>query len=172
MIREEKPDIYIGIQDIWGLAHAIDKPWFKEITSTIWSTLDSLPILPLAIKSAEKCKNFWTWSEFATEELNRMGHEHVKTVHGPIEDKFFYRLLDHDKIILRDEKNISEDAFVIGFVFRNQLRKSVPNLLEGYAKWKEKYRPEEKRTALAPILSFLFFSFLFFSFSLFWETKS
>ena len=29
-------------------------------------------------------------------------------------------------------------------MFRNQLRKSVPNLLEGYAKWKEQEKPKKK----------------------------
>jgi len=142
VVYEEKPDLYIGIQDIWGLTHAINKPWFKEITSTIWSTLDSLPILPLAVDSAAKCENFWVWSDFATKELHSMGHKHVKTVHGPIEDNFFYKMPEHDKIILRNEKQINEDAFIIGFVFRNQVRKSVPNLLQGYAQWKEKHKPQ------------------------------
>jgi hypothetical protein len=36
---------------------------------------------------------------------------------------------------LRKEQGIDENDFIIGFVFRNQLRKSVPNLLEGYQKW-------------------------------------
>ena len=33
--------------------------------------------------------------------------------------------------------NINPDDFIIGFVFRNQLRKSVPNLLEGFKVFKE-----------------------------------
>jgi hypothetical protein len=148
VIHEEKPDLYIGIQDIWGLTHAIEKPWYSKITSAVWTPLDSLPILPLAIKSAEKCENFWVWSEFATKELHRLGHAHVKTVHGPIEDSFFYKMPKHDKLILRDKNKISEDTFIIGFVFRNQLRKSVPNLLQGYAEWKKKYSPSKETKLL------------------------
>ena len=88
VIYQEKPDIYIGIQDIWGLIHAIEKPWFKKITSVIWTTLDSVPALPATIKAAEKSDNFWIWSDFAMEELHKLGQTHVKTVHGPIEDSF------------------------------------------------------------------------------------
>ena len=73
-----------------------------------------------------------------------MGHSHVKTVHGCIESKHFFRLPDEERLKLRKQNNIEEDAFVIGFVFRNQLRKSVPNLLEGYAKWKKENKPTEK----------------------------
>jgi glycosyltransferase involved in cell wall biosynthesis len=144
VVKEEKPDFYFGVQDIWGTEFAIDKPWFNKIHSTIWTTLDSLPILPSAIKNAPKIKNYWIWSSFATKVLNKMGHNHVKTMHGCIDDSFFYRLSDEDRLSLRKKNNIEEDAFVIGFVFRNQLRKSVPNLLEGYAKWKKQSNPKRK----------------------------
>ena len=144
VIKEEKPDFYFGVQDIWGTEFAIDKPWFNKINSVIWTTLDSLPILPTAIKNAPKIKNYWIWSNFATKALNKMGHEHVKTMHGCIDTKHFYKLDDEKRLELRRKNNIEEDAFIIGFVFRNQLRKSVPNLLEGYAKWKKEEKPSRK----------------------------
>lgn len=147
VIEQEKPDIYIAIQDIWGVDFAIEKPWFKNISSAIWTTLDSLPILDSAIKNASKIKNYWIWSDFATKELHRLGHRHVKTVHGALEENHFYRLSDFDRKKLRNQYNIPQDAFIIGFVFRNQLRKSVPNLLEGYALWK-KQNPNIKNTFL------------------------
>lgn len=138
IIKQEKPDIYLAVQDIWGVDFAIDKPWFDKINSIIWTTLDSLPILPSAIEKADKIKNYWIWSNFATKALNKMGHEHVKTVHGAVDPSFFYRLSDHDRFELRKKLRVPTDDFVIGFVFRNQLRKSVPNLLEGYKLFKQK----------------------------------
>ena len=60
-----------------------------------------------------------------------MGHEHVKTVHGAVDPEFFYKINDHDRFELRKKHHISTDDFVIGFVFRNQLRKSVPIFLRG-----------------------------------------
>ena len=144
VMKEEKPDFYFGVQDIWGTEFAVGKPWFDKINSVIWTTLDSLPILPTAIGNAPKIKNYWIWSSFATKALNEMGHKHVKTVHGCIESKHFFRLPDEERLKLRQQNNIEDDAFVIGFVFRNQLRKSVPNLLEGYAKWKNENNPPQK----------------------------
>ena len=144
VMREEKPDFYFGVQDIWGTEFAVGKPWFDKINSVIWTTLDSLPILPTAITNAPKIKNYWIWSSFATKALHEMGHKHVKTVHGCIESKYFFRLEDEKRMLLRKQNNIEEDAFIIGFVFRNQLRKSVPNLLEGYAKWKSENKPTQK----------------------------
>ena len=144
VMSEEKPDFYFGVQDIWGTEFAIDKPWFNKINSVIWTTLDSLPILPSAVANAPKIKNYWIWSSFATKALNEMGHSHVKTMHGCIDSKHFCRLTDDERLNLRKKNGIEEDAFIVGFVFRNQLRKSVPNLLEGYSKWKKENKPNKK----------------------------
>ena len=129
VIQEEKPDVYIAVQDIWGIDFAVEKKWFNKITSVLWTTLDSLPILPAALTKANKIKNYWIWSNFATKAMHELGHTHVKTMHGPIETKNFYRLENSKREELRKKFNIPLDAFIVGFVFRNQLRKSVPNLL-------------------------------------------
>ena len=146
-IKEVKPDIYIGAQDFWGVDFSIDKNWFNKITSCIWTTLDSLPLLPSAVKKAKDIKNYWVWSNFAEKEFKRLGFNHVKTVHGAIESKFFYKLSDEERKKLRLKNNIPEGATIIGFVFRNQLRKLVPNLMEGYKTWK-KNNPDIKNTYL------------------------
>ena len=147
IIEQEKPDVYIAIQDIWGIDFAIDKPWFNKINSVLWTTLDSLPILDSAVACAPKVKNYWIWSDFATKALHNLGHNHVKTVHGALENSLFYRLSDSQRIELRKKYNINPNAFIVGFVFRNQLRKSVPNLLEGYRLWKDR-NPEVKNSYL------------------------
>lgn len=147
VINDEKPDVYIAVQDIWGVDFAIEKPWFNKISSVIWTTLDSLPILESAVQAAKKVKNYWIWSDFATKALHKLGFKHIKTLHGALENKDFYRLSDFDRNQLRKRNNIPQDAFIIGFVFRNQLRKSVPNLLQGYSLWK-KNNPEIKNTYL------------------------
>jgi len=136
IIEQEKPDVYIAVQDIWGVDFAVEKPWFNKITSALWTTLDSLPILPTAISIAPKAKNYWIWSNFATKALNEMGHKNVTTMHGALEDKKFFKILDVEKKNLRIKHGIDPSDFIVGFVFRNQLRKSVPNLLEGFAMFK------------------------------------
>ena len=138
VIKEEKPDVYIAVQDIWGVDFAIQKPWFNKINSIIWTTLDSLPILPTAIAAAKKVEHYWIWSDFATRAMREVGHDHVRTVHGVVEPDCFHKLSDSKRKELRDAQGIDQDDFIIGFVFRNQLRKSVPNLLEGFKKFKDK----------------------------------
>ena len=96
----------------------------------IWTTLDSLPILPEAVNCAPKVKNYYVWASFAEKAMEKLGHGHVKTLRGTVDHAHFYPLEKDFKSNLRAKYNLSNE-FIIGFVFRNQLRKSVPNLLDG-----------------------------------------
>jgi len=138
IIEQEKPDVYIGIEDIWAFSDYIKKTWWNKINCMIWTTLDSLPILPEAVKHAPKIKNYYVWATFAEKALNDLGEKHVKTLHGAVDTSVFYRMKDEERAKLRKIQNIDEDDFIIGFVFRNQLRKSVPNLLEGFKMFTQK----------------------------------
>jgi glycosyltransferase involved in cell wall biosynthesis len=132
LIKLVKPDIYIGVEDIWGFNGYWDKPWWSKINSIIWTTLDSLPILPDAINAAPKINNYYVWASFAEKALKGLGYDHVKTLRGCLDTSKFFKLQDEERIKLRKSCGL-DDSFVIGFVFRNQLRKSVPNLLEGFS---------------------------------------
>jgi glycosyltransferase involved in cell wall biosynthesis len=135
-IKEYKPDIYIGCEDIWAFGGYWEKLWWNKINHIIWTTLDSQPILPQALEAAPKTKNFYTWASFAERDLKEMGHDHVGTLHGTVDTEDFYRLSNQRRKELRNKFGLS-DEFIIGFVFRNQLRKSVPNLLEGFKIFKK-----------------------------------
>ena len=132
IIKQEKPDLYIGAEDIWAFNDYTKRPWWNKTNCMIWTTLDSLPILPDAVRVAPLVKNYYVWSSFAEKALHELGHPHVKTLHGSIDCSTFYRLGDEKRADLRQRLKIPQNLFVIGFVFRNQLRKSVPNILEGF----------------------------------------
>lgn len=138
IIKKTQPDVYIGIEDIWAFNEFHKKPWWNKINCMIWTTLDSLPILPQAIEYAPKIKNYYVWSSFAEKAFNKIGYDHIKTLRGSIETQKFYRLSDVERNNLRSSNNIDVDTFIIGFVFRNQLRKSVPNILDGFKLFKIK----------------------------------
>ena len=135
IIAEEKPDVYLGVEDIWAFTGFTSRPWWDKIHSMIHTTLDSVPLLPEAIQAAPKIKHYFVWASFAQRELERVGHTHIKTVRGSLETKNFFKLEDKERESLREKSGLTKN-FVIGFVFRNQLRKSVPNLLEGFKKFK------------------------------------
>ena len=130
-IKELKPDIYLGIEDVWAFNGFQDKEWWNKIHCIIHTTLDSLPILPDAVSIAPKVHNYLVWASFAEKAMHKLGHTHVKTVHGTLDTNSFYRLTNEDRKKIRNRFKLN-DEFIIGFVFRNQLRKSVPNLLDGF----------------------------------------
>ena len=145
-VKEFKPDVYIGIEDIWAFSNFHHKPWWNKINCMVWTTLDSLPILPQAIQYAPKIKNYFVWATFAEKAMNKMGYDHVKTLRGSLDTKNFYRFPDEVRKKLRSKSKL-DDEFIIGFVFRNQLRKSVPNLLEAFKSFKTK-NPNSKAKLL------------------------
>jgi hypothetical protein len=145
-IEEFNPDIYFGCEDAWAFNGFTDKKWWKLLNPVLQVTVDSLPILPSAIELAKLTPNFYTWATFAEKELNNLGHKHVKTIPGAIDLDHLFRLPDESINKLRTVFNL-KDNFIIGFVFRNQLRKSIPNLLDGFVKFDAKY-PEAKAKLL------------------------
>ena len=140
IIQLEKPDIVIGVEDVWAFDWA-KKPWIGKIGSVIWTTLDSLPILDQAYSIAPKVDKFLVWASFAEKEMKKQGYE-VETLHGAIDYSGFKSLPEKERLDLRAKFGLT-DNFITGFVFKNQLRKSVPNLLEGFKLFK-KDNPEAK----------------------------
>jgi len=136
-IEKLKPDIYLGVEDIWAFTGFFDKPWWNKVHCIIHTTLDSLPILPDAVNAAPKIKNYLVWSSFAEKALHQLGHNHVKTIHGIVDTKSFFKFPDEQRLQLKRKFGL-DTSFIIGFVFRNQLRKSVPNLLDGFKIFNEK----------------------------------
>src|SRR6056300_808711 len=143
IIKEVKPDVYIGIEDIWGFSDLPNQSWWDKINKMIWTTLDSLPILQQAIDFAPKLEHYYVWASFAEKAMNDIGYDNVKTLRGSIDISHFYRKSKEERDNLREANGINKNDFIIGFVFRNQLRKSVPNLLDGF-KFFKKEAPNAK----------------------------
>ena len=134
IVEEVNPDVFLGIEDIWAFREYEKKDWWNKTKKIIWTTLDSLPILEQAKEMEPKCDQMLVWATFAEEAMKELGHTSVKTLHGAVDYSHFKPLKNkHELRSLHD----LDDNFVIGFVFKNQLRKSVPNLLEGFKKFKE-----------------------------------
>lgn len=135
IVEQVKPDVFLGIEDVWAFREYEKKPWWNETKKIIWTTLDSLPILDQALDIEPKCDQMLVWASFAEEAMKQLGHDTVETVHGAVDYSHFKPLENKDE--LRKLHGL-DDSFVIGFVFKNQLRKSVPNLLEGFRRFKAK----------------------------------
>ena len=138
IIKDEKPDILLCAQDVWGIFNLCLKPYWNKIPCIFWTTLDSLPIHEKAIEASQKCQpgNFWVWSNFAEKDMKKHGHNNVKTVCAPFDASEFNYIPKAKRMELRRKFNISSNVFCAGFIFRNQLRKSIFCLLEGYTQFK------------------------------------
>tara|TARA_R110000823_G_scaffold29783_3_gene85988 strand:- start:3728 stop:5152 length:1425 start_codon:yes stop_codon:yes gene_type:complete len=62
--------------------------------------------------------------------MNRIGHSHVGHLRGALSNDNFHKI-EKSKIDDLKSRFGLEDSFLVGFVFRNQLRKTVSSLLEG-----------------------------------------
>mgnify|MGYP003646673998 FL=1 len=144
IIEKCKPDVYLGVEDIWAFTDYNKKPWWNKINKVLWTTLDSLPILDQALQMEPHCDKMLVWASFAEKAMKEIGHKNVETLHGAVDYSYFKPLKNREE--LRKKFGL-EDQYVIGYVFKNQLRKSVPNLLQGFKLFKEK-NPEAKTKLL------------------------
>ena len=147
IVKDFKPDVIFSVNDTWGSQFVINEPFFDKIPTVCWNTFDSLPLLPDTIENAKKLKHYWTWSDFARKELNRLGHEHVKNQYPLVNTKNFYKLPDSKISEIKSKYGLPQDAFIIGFVFRNQLRKLINTQIEAYSIFKRQ-NPQIKNTFL------------------------
>lgn len=147
IVKEFKPDVIFAINDTWGSQFVTDFSFFKKIPTVCWNTFDSLPLLPDTIQKAPDIKHYWTWSDFARKELHKHNFTHVQNQYPLVNTKSFYKLSDSKISEIKSRFGLPEDAFIIGFVFRNQLRKLINTQIEAYALFK-KHNPEIKNTFL------------------------
>jgi glycosyltransferase involved in cell wall biosynthesis len=147
IVKEFKPDVIFSVNDTWGSQFVTEKNFFKHIPTVCWNTFDSLPLLPDTIEKANKIKHYWTWSDFARKELHKLGHTHVKNQYPLVNTDNFYKLPDQKIAEIKHRFGLPQDSFIIGFVFRNQIRKLINTQIEAYAKFKRQ-NPEVKNTFL------------------------
>lgn len=134
-ISEFKPDVAMFIEDSWGVTFNTNKSFWGKIPSVFWVTQDSLPLIN--VEDAKKTPYYWCWSGFATNELHRLGYTSAITQYPLVDLNGFNILTDDKKREIRKRFNIPEQTFIIGQVFRNQLRKLAPNQVEGYSLFKK-----------------------------------
>jgi hypothetical protein len=147
IVKDFKPDVIFSINDTWGSQFVVDSPFFNKIPTVCWNTFDSLPLLPDTIEKAKKIEHYWTWSDFARKEFHKHGFVKVKNQYPLVNTKNFYKLNDSKIEEIKAKFGIPQNAFIIGFVFRNQLRKLINTQIEAYALFK-KHNPEIKNTFL------------------------
>lgn len=133
IVNKERMDVLICCNDIWATDSFVNKPWFSTLTPVIHTPVDSLPLLESLKDMCKKTPHVYTMASFAQNALKKEGFD-TGIIHNTLNENCFYNLGREAKAKLKKDNNIPEDAFVIGFMFRNQLRKQAPNLLSAFKK--------------------------------------
>lgn len=159
-IINNKLDVVIGIEDVWAFqqdSYFKSKWWtYLKDNFLLWTTADSLPILPDFKAWAENCPNIWFWSSFAEQALKeedgenaekhnkenkepyKQKYQHTTTVPGCLIAEEYKPILRYQREELRKQFNIDKDTTIFLQIGRNQLRKLFPFTIESFAKFKKR----------------------------------
>jgi len=143
IVSEFKPDVIIMSNDSWASEKYPQKGFWNKISCIPQKTLDSSPLTPNQIKYLKESKHFYVWSEWAKQMCHDSGFKQVEFLTGIINPKNFKPLNELTRIDLRKRFNLPLDSFIILDVFRNQIRKMVGQLMEGFSFFR-KTNPEKK----------------------------
>ena len=139
LIKDEKPSIWIGSDDIWGFGgQYYNAEWFKKINSILHITIDSKPILQQAYEQAKATKHFLSWAKFAIPEMQKNKTD-IGFIYGASDTEKFKPVSKQEKTDLRRKFGIDEKATIFIYLGRNQLRKEFGNIIQAFAKFKKEF---------------------------------
>lgn len=150
-IIDNKLDYLLLIEDPWGYSpdYYFKSSWWSQMKNNtlLWTTVDSLPVLPLVKEWSQNCPNIWFWASFGVKALQQEDYEkykHLKWVYGCLDTKEWNIISRKEKIELRQKNNIDPQTNLFLVLGRNQLRKiGYPVSIETLVKFKRQY-PEYK----------------------------
>ena len=149
-IIDNKLDYLILAEDPWAFSPDFyyKSRWWEKMKGNVllWTTVDSLPVLPLVKEWLQNCPNIWFWASFGVRTLQQEDptkYKHLKWVYGALDSKEWIPISQKEKLELRQKNNIDPDLTIFLQLGRNQLRKLYPSTLETFAKFKRQY-PEHK----------------------------
>ena len=140
VIKQEKPDIFLGSDDIWSFGNEFWKSsWWNQIHPILHITIDSIPVSEMAYEQAKVTPNYFTWAKFGAAEMRKRGKEwaHIKSIYGATDINNFAPLSKTDRSDLRKRFGIDPSTTIIGYTFRNQLRKEAASLLVAFHEFKK-----------------------------------
>jgi glycosyltransferase involved in cell wall biosynthesis len=137
LVQKIKPDLVFILNDIWVAINLFNgiKPFKESIgfKTIVYTPIDSYGLF------AELCEpiNHWdtliTYTDFAKEELRKMGYDKPVEVvgHGTDFTKFF----PMDKEQCRKDLGVPNDVFIVFNGNRNQPRKRIDLTIKGFVKF-------------------------------------
>jgi glycosyltransferase involved in cell wall biosynthesis len=137
VVKIERPQIQVNFEDSWGFGDIPSRKWAKKLKPFFHCTIDSLGLMDSQLELACRAENLLVWASFAEEAYREKGYNHVKTLPGCIDPEEFYPISEEKRKELRQKFGL-DDQFVVMFLGRNQIRKQIPNLLDGFKIFRDK----------------------------------
>lgn len=151
ILAQVKPDIVWSSGDLWCFDHLLNSPNRNNFRLALYYTIDGSPYFGSWLKpndSSEwgqrlkKTDSLIVWSEFGKEVLKEscpeLKNKEIDVIYHPSDTNRFKALDRPAKVELRKKlykDQINQDAFILGFIGRNQFRKQNHRMWEvlGYA---------------------------------------
>jgi glycosyltransferase involved in cell wall biosynthesis len=140
-----KPDVIFVVNDIWvaiNLFEAVkelkEKIGFKWITYT---PIDSYGLFPELLAPMNQWDALITYTQFAKEEIEKIGYE--KPIHVVGHGTDFTKFFPMDKLECRKALGIPEDVFIVFNGNRNQPRKRIDLTIKGFIEF-AKNKPDAR----------------------------
>lgn len=137
IIKENKADVLVVQQDSWGLDFFPDLSCVRKMTLVPHCTIDSKNLLPSQIDLAAKVDKLYLWASFGVEMYKELGYQNVEHLYGCVETDKFSTISEDERNALRAKFNLQNSVVGVN-CFRNQTRKSIPNILDGFKLFKER----------------------------------
>ena len=137
LVQIIKPDLVFIVNDIWVAINLIDKiePFKEKIgfKTCVYTPIDSYGLFPELLPAINKWDFLITYTEFAKQEIIKMGYKKPIGVvgHGTDFSKFF----PMDKTECRKELGVAQDVFIVFNGNRNQPRKRIDLTIKGFIKF-------------------------------------
>lgn len=137
LVTTIKPDLVFVLNDIWVVINLFDQ--IKDLREEIgfkfivYTPIDSYGLFPELLEPVDQWDRLITYTEFAKEELRRMGYGKPIDVvgHGTDFTKFF----PIDKQECRKALGVPEDVFIVFNGNRNQPRKRIDLTIKAFVKF-------------------------------------
>lgn len=143
-----QPDVVCAFRDWWCDEYMTYSP-FRNFFSLILSpTVDSAPQQELWLSTYMNADAILTYSEFGRDVLLEQTKNRIKfyDVATPLPDDVFKPVEDKD--LHKEAMGFEKGTKIVGFVSRNQKRKLIPDLIDGFKTFLEKYTSVGKDTFL------------------------
>jgi glycosyltransferase involved in cell wall biosynthesis len=145
LVATIKPDVVFVVNDIWVAINLFET--VKELKEKInfkWITytpIDSYGLFPELLPAIEKWDALITYTQFAKEEIEKIGYS--RSIHVVGHGTDFTKFFPMDKLECRKALGIPEDVFIVFNGNRNQPRKRIDLTIKGFIEF-AKNKPDAR----------------------------